>query len=67
MAQQDAFEDAEFLHNFKTVDDRLEVEFLDSLREADAILDRQQEHYSAYQVEDESMNRWLEAQFTEDQ
>ena len=28
VAQQEAFEEAEFLHNFKAVNDRLEAEFL---------------------------------------
>ena len=32
VAQQEAFEEAEFLHNIKTFDDRLGAEFLNSLR-----------------------------------
>ena len=43
MAQQEAFEEAEFLHRFKTVHDRLEAKFLDSLRKADAISENQKE------------------------
>ena len=43
VAQQEAFEEAELLHNFKAVDDRLEAEFLDSLRKADAILESRNE------------------------
>ena len=42
MAQQETFEEAEFLHNFKAVDDRTEAEF-DSLRKAAAILESQKE------------------------
>ena len=43
MAQQEAFEETEFLHNFKAVDDMLEAEFLDFLHKADAILENQKE------------------------
>ena len=66
MAQQDAFEEAECLYNFKAVDEMLEEKFPDSLRKADAILESQNEHYSAYLAEDDNMNCWLEAQFTDD-
>ena len=52
--------------NFKAVDDMLEAEFLDSLRNADTISESQKEHYSAYLAEDDTMNRWVEAQFTDD-
>ena len=38
-AQHDAFKEAEFLHNFKAVDNRLEIEFFYSLCKADAILE----------------------------
>ena len=44
MAQHDAFEEAEFLHSFKAIDDRLEAEFLDFLRKADAILESQKDN-----------------------
>ena len=47
MAQQDAFEEAEFLHSSEAVDEMSEAEFLDSLRKADAILENQKEHYTA--------------------
>ena len=43
VAQQEAFEEAEFVHNFKAVDSRLEAEFLDSLRKAGAILESRNE------------------------
>ena len=64
MVQQDALEEAEFLLKLKVVDDRLEADFLDFLCKADAILESQKEHDSAYHAEDDTMNRWLEAQFT---
>ena len=50
VAQEKALEEAEFLHNFKTVDGRLEVSFLDTLRNADAILESHKEHYPAYLI-----------------
>ena len=56
VAQYDAFEEAEFLHNFKAVGVRLEAESLDSLREADAILESQMEHYSA-------ITKWIRAYY----
>ena len=43
VAQQDAFEVAEFIQNFKAVDDRLEAEFLDFARKADVILESKKE------------------------
>ena len=63
MAQQEASEEAEFLHNFKTVDERLEAAFLDSLPKADSILESQMEPFSSDLAEDDSMNRWLISQF----
>ena len=47
VAQQGAFEEAEFLHSFKAVHDRLEAEFLYSLRKADAIAENQKERRKA--------------------
>ena len=43
MAQQETFEEAEFLHSLKKVDDRLEAEFLDFLRKVVAISENQKE------------------------
>ena len=43
MAQQESFEEAEFLHSFKAVNDRLDAVLLASLRKADAILEDQKE------------------------
>ena len=43
VAQQEAFEDAEFLHNLKSADDRLEAEFLYPLYKTDAIVESQKE------------------------
>ena len=66
MAQQDAFEEAAFLHSFKTVDEMLEFEFLYAHREVDAILEHQKEPGTAYLAQEDSVKRWLEVQFTED-
>ena len=50
----------------RQMDDWLKTEFLDSLCDSDAILDRQKEHYSDYLAEGERKNCWLETLFTED-
>ena len=66
VAQQDAFEEAEFLHSVKTVDETLEAEFLYALRKADEILEHQKEHYTTYLAQEDNMTLWLEVQFTAD-
>ena len=65
MTQQDEFEEAELLHSSKVVDEMLEAVFLDSLRKVDTILENQKEQYTTYLAEDDTMNRWFEAQITE--
>ena len=44
----------------------LEAEIPGALRKADAILEHQKEHYTAYRTQEDSMTPWLELQFTED-